>query len=293
MKIHSKNGINNINEESLNALRNFRQNQINTNIKLHKLFLGLLLIINIGLLGFIFFYKSKISEIKKLSNLHTSDINSKDSLLVKQHNELGHKMVNIAAFASTGILRFSLIFENSEEFHTVKKLIYDYRIELGDNMPKFEDLNMPFLYQGIVDSDDASSFMDYISYIEGIIILIQTEEGKKFGIYHKEMILPDENKEFRSESSNVIIFSLDTKKIYKFNGKKNSISFTEDKFLSVGKDELVINNEYFTNGGYIEFPLKSFDFSLVNSNVLTERNGKFNIRNIEVYFLYEVGEEYL
>jgi hypothetical protein len=149
---------------------------------------------------------------------------------------------------------------------------------------------MFFLYQGIVDSDDASSFMDYISYIEGIVILIQTEEGKKFGIYHKEMIEPDENKEFRSESSNVIIFSMDTKKIYKFNGKKHSISFTEDKILSLGKDELVINNEYFSNGGYIEFPLKSFDFSSVNSNVLTEGNGKFNIRNLEVYCLYEMGE---
>jgi hypothetical protein len=290
MKIHSNNDINNINEESRNALRNFRQNQINSNIKLHKLFLGLVFIINIGLLGFIFFYKSKISEIKKLSKRHASDIDSKDTLLVNQRTELGHKMANIAALGTAGMLRFSLIFEKSEEFHTVKKLIYDYRIELGDKVPTYENFGMFFLYQGIVDSDDASSFMDYISYIEGIIILIQTEEGKKFGIYHKEMIAPDENKEYRSESKNVIIFSLDTKKIYKFNGKKYSISFTEDKVLSLGKDELVINNEYFSNGGYIEFPLKSFDFSSVNSNVLTEGNGKFNIRNLEVYCLYEMGE---
>ena len=290
MKIHSNNDINNINEESRNALRNFRQNQINSNIKLHKLFLCLVFIINIGLIGFIFFYKSKISEIKKLSNLHTSDIDSKDTLLVNQRTELGHKMANIAALGSLGVLRFSLIFEKSEEFHTVKKLIYDYRIELGDKMPKYENIGMFFLYQGIVDSDDASSFIDYISYLEGITILIQTDEGKKFGIFHKEMIDPDENKEFRSKSSNVIIFSLDTKKIYKFKGKKNSISFTEDKILSLGKDELVINNEYFSNGGYIEFPLKSFDFSSVNSNVLTERNGKFNIRNLEVFCFYDMGE---
>ena len=290
MKIHSNNDINNINEESRNALRNFRQNQINSNIRLHKLFLGLVFIINIGLLGFIFFYKSKISEIKKLSKMHTSDIDSKDTLLVNQRTELGHKMANIAALGTAGMLRFSLIFEKSEEFNTVKKLIYDYRIELGDKVPTYENFGMFFLYQGIVDSDDASSFMDYISYIEGIIILIQTEEGKKFGIYHKEMIEPDENKEYRSESKNVIIFSLDTKKIYKFNGKKYSISFTEDKVLSLGKDELVINNEYFSNGGYIEFPLKSFDFSSVNSNVLTEGNGKFNIRNLEVFCLYDMGE---
>lgn len=290
MKIHSNNDINNINEESRNALRNFRQNQINSNVKLHKVFLGLVFIINFGLLGFIFFYKTKISEIKKLSKLHTSDIDSKDNLLVNQRTELGHKMANIAALGTAGMLRFSLIFEKSEEFHTVKKLIYDYRKELEDNIPKYENFGTFFVYQGIVDSDDASSFIDYISYIEGIIILIQTEEGKKFGIYHKEMIYPDENKEYKSESKNVIIFSLDTKKIYKFNGKKYSISFSEDKLLSLGKDELVINNEYFSNGGYIEFPLKSFDFSSANSNVLTEVNGKFNIRNLEVFCFYEMGE---
>ena len=292
MKIHSNNDINNINEESQNALRNFRQNQINSNIKLHKLFLGLLFIINIGLFGFIIFYKSKISEIKKLSNLHTSDIDSKDSLLVNQHTELGHKMANIAAFCTTDSLRFSLIFEKSEEFNTVKKLLYDYKIELGEKV-SYDDLNMIFLYQGIVDSDDASSFMNYISYAEGLIILIQTEEGKKFGIYHRDVISPDRNEEFKSKSRNVIIFSLDTKKIYKFNGEKYSISLTKDKFLSVGKDELVINNEYFTNGGYIEFPLKSFDFSSVNSNVLTEGNGKFNIRNLEVYHFFNAKKRYL
>lgn len=286
MKIHSNNDIKNINEESQNALRNFRQNQIKSNIKLHKLFLGLLFITNIGLLGFIIFYKSKISEIKKLSNLHTSDIDSKDSLLVNQRTELGHKMANIAAFCTTDSLRFSLIFETSEELNTVKKLIYDYRIDLGDKI-SYDKLNMAFLYQGIVDSDDASSFINIISYCEGLVILIQTEEGKKFGIYHRDRILPNENEEFKSKSRNVIIFSLDTKKIYKFNGKKNSISFSDDKLLSVGKDELVINNEYFSNGGYIEFPLKSFDFSSVNCNVLTEGNGKFTIRNLEVFCLDE------
>ena len=46
MKIHS-NKENNINEESKNALLNFRQNQINSNIKLHKIFLGLIILFNI------------------------------------------------------------------------------------------------------------------------------------------------------------------------------------------------------------------------------------------------------
>ena len=286
MKIHS-NKENNINEESKNALLNFRQNQINSNIKLHKIFLGLIILVNIGLLIFIIFYKLKISQIKMLSNSHTSNINSNDIKLKSQRNELGHKMTNIAALGSYDQIRFSLLFEKSEEFHAVKKLIYDYEIELGEKMPEYEDFYTVFLYQGIVDNDNAYSFMDYIYFVDRIIIIIQIEDGKKFGIYHKEEVIPNDDNEFYSNSKNVMIFSFDTKKIYKFKGKKNSISFTRDKFLSLGDDELIIYDEYLTNGGYIEFPLKSFDFSTINENVLTNENGKFKIRNIEVYSFYE------
>jgi len=286
MKIHS-NKENNINEESKNALLNFRQNQINSNIKLHKIFLGLIFLVNIGLLIFIIFYKLKISQIKMLSNFHTSNINSNDIKLKSQRNELGHKMVNIAALGSYDQIRFSLIFEKSEEFHAVKKLIYDYEIELGEKMPKYDDFYTVFLYQGIVDNDNAYSFMDYIYFVDRLIIIIQIEDGKKFGIYHKEEVIPNDDNEFYSNSKNVMIFSFDTKKIYKFKGKKNSISFTRDKFLSLGDDELIIYDEYLTNGGYIEFPLKSFDFSTINENALTNENGKFKIRNIEVYSFYE------
>ena len=239
------------------------------------------------MLIFIIFYKSKISQIKILSNSHTSNINSNDIQLKSQYNELGHKMTNIAALGSYDQFRFSFIFEKSEEFHTVKKLIYDYEIELGEEMPKYEDFVTVFLYQGIADNDNAYSFMDYIYFVDKIIILIQTEEGKKFGIYHKEIINPNDDNEFISNSKNVTIFSFDIKKMYKFNGKKNSISLTKDKFLSLGDDELIIYDQYLTNGGYIEFPLKSFDFSNVNENVLTNENGKFKIKNIEVFSFYE------
>ena len=62
---------------------------------------------------------------------------------------------------------------------------------------------------------------------------------------------------------------------------------TKDKCLSLGDDELVIYNDYFSNGGFIEFPLKSFDFSTINNNIFTEENGKFNIRNIEAYYFFQ------
>ena len=285
MKIYQKRS-NNISEESKNALINFRQNQINSNIKLHKLFLILMMLINFGLISFIIFYKSKISQIKKLSNSHTSDIDSEDSQLVTQRTSLYNKMVNIAMAGFYGDFRFSFIFEKTDEFQNIKKIVYDYKAEIGEQLSNFDEIKTLFIYQGITDTDLYSAFIDKISYFENLVFIIQTESGSKFGIYHRGLITPNNKHNFDSDCKDVILFSLNNNKIYKFKGKKKSMHFNKYKFLSLGDDELIIYNEYFVNGGYIDFPLKSFDFSTVNSNVLTNENGKFKTRNIEVYCFF-------
>jgi hypothetical protein len=281
MKIQ-KNKDNSINEESKSALINFRKNQINSNIKLHKIFLVLVILLNIGLLFFILFDKSKISQIKSLSNSHTSEINSEDTHLVSAKSSLYKKMVNIASIGSFGSFRFSFIFDKSEQFQHVKKLIYDYKKEIGAKVTTIDEMETMFLYQGITDSDNLSDIIDKLSFFEGLVFLFNVENGKKFGIYHKEILAPNKKHVFDSPCKDVFLFTFDSDKIYKFNGKKYSMHFNNDQ-ISLGDNEFIIYNEYFNNGGFIDFPLKSFDFSTVNKNILTGENGKFTIRNIEVF----------
>jgi hypothetical protein len=50
----------NIDKESKNALKSYKNNQININIKYHKIAIALSIFINLGLICFIFFYKTKI-----------------------------------------------------------------------------------------------------------------------------------------------------------------------------------------------------------------------------------------
>jgi hypothetical protein len=290
MKIKKNKGNNNIDEESKNALKDFRMNQINSNIKLHKIIIILIVLINLGLIFFIFFYKTKIAQIKKLSSSYTSDIDSQDTQLVTQRTSLYHKMVNIASLGtphSSGVMRFSFIFEKSDEFQKIKKIVFNYRKEIGQEIFDYDKIYPLFIYQGITDSDDFYTFLSRISFFDDIVILIRTELGKKFGIYHKDSLKPTNDKnEYISNCKDVFLFTFDNDGIYKFIGKKASIQFNKDKMISLGKDELVIYNDFFTKGGYINFPLQSFDFSNVNSNILTGENGNFNIRNIEVYSFY-------
>ena len=284
MKIES-NKNNSINGKVKETLKAFHKKQILLNIKYHKLFIIFMALINISLIYFIFIYKAKIKKIKNFTKNHFSKIENKNKELSRNNSTLSHKLVNIAAQSVKGLTRLSLIFEKSEEFNTVKRLIYDYKEKKGDFKIEFEKRIIYFLYQNVVDSDDYNSFMNAIAFFGNIFIFIETEEGNKFGIYHRKYVIRNDNNEFESNSTDILLYSFETKKLYDFVGDKNkSLAFKNDKLLILGDDELVIYNNFSKNGGYVNYPLKSFDLSNENKNILTGKNGKFSIKFLEVFY---------
>ena len=284
MKIQSKNN-NNINETSLNSLKDFNKKQVSTNIRYHKIFIVLLFVINIGLAIFITFYKLKINKIKSRTNSYTTQLNTDDEKLSNLNSILNHKIVNIACLNQFGLVKFSYIFETSEEFNTIKDIIYEYKQENENMIIKLENRNIFLLFQGL--SDNYENFLERISYYWNLAIFIETSDDKKFGVFIVDIIFPDKNDEFKANTKKIFMYSFETKKKYDYIGKgENVLRINEkdsDKMIIVGDDELIIYKEYYLNGGEINFPMKSFDFSTVNTNVLTGKNGKFNIRNIEAF----------
>ena len=283
MKIKSNKSFNNINDESLNSLKDFRQKQISTNIKYHITFIILLIIINIGLIVFIIFYKNKIKSIKSKNNTYHSQLDSQDQSLANANNILTHKLVNIAALNQYGLVRFSFFFETSEEFKNIQNIIYDFRQKVEEREIPEEYRNIFLLYAGMFDTYE--SFIERVSYYWNLAIFIETENNKKFGIFIDELITPDKDKGLEIDSDKIFLYSFETKKKYDYigNGKKVFRLNKEGKMIIVGDNELIIYDEFFANGGEINFPMKSFDFSTVNNNVLTGQNGKFLIKTIEVF----------
>ena len=161
MKIQ-QNKNNNINEESMNSLKDFRKKQIATNIRYYMIFIVLLFIINIGLTIFIIIYKSKISSIKAKTKSYNTQLETGDEKLSNTHSILMHKMVNMACLNEYGLLRFSFIFETSEEFNTIKNIIYDYRIEVENRQIPKEFRHIFLLFQGV--TDEYESFIQRVSY---------------------------------------------------------------------------------------------------------------------------------
>ena len=284
MKIQSKNN-NNINDASLNSLKDFNKNRILSNIKYHKIFIAILFIINIGLTIFVIFYKLKINKIKSQTNSYTYQLNTDDEKLSNLNSILNHKIVNMACLSQFGLVRFSYIFETSDEFNTIKEIIYNYHEELDNIQIKEEFKSVFLLYEGMTDNYE--NFLENISYFWNLAIFIQTSDDKKFGLFIVDIIFPDKNDEFIANTTKIFMYSFETKKKYNYIGNGENVlrinKKDKDKMIVVGDDELIIYNEYLLNGGEINFPMKSFDFSTVNTNVLTGKNGKFDIRNIEAF----------
>ena len=285
MKIQSKNNNNNINEASLNSLKDFNKKQVSSNIRYHKIFIVLLFVINIGLTIFIIFYKLKINKIKSRTSSYTNQLNTNDEKLSNLNSILNHKIVNMACLNQFGLVRFSYIFETSEEFNTIKDIIYEYKEKVENIKIKLENRNIFLLFQGL--SDDYENFLERISYYWNLAIFIETSDDKKFGVFIVDIIFPDKYDEFKANTKKIFMYSFQTKKKYDYIGNGENVlrinKKDNDKMIIVGDDELIIYNEYYLNGGEINFPMKSFDFSTVNTNVLTGQNGKFNIRNIEAF----------
>ena len=287
MKIQS-NKNNNINEESIHSLQDFRKKQIITNIRYHIIFLTLLIIINIGLTIFIIFYKSKINSLKSKTNSYYNQIDKGDATISNLNTVLTHKLVNMGLLNQYGLIRFSFIFEKSDEFKTVQNVIYDYRKEVEKREVPIEYRSTFLLFEGMMDNYD--KFLDRVSYFWNLAIFIETLENKKFGIFLSDIIAPIKENQFQTESKNIIMYSFDTKKKYNYIGDgKKVLSINKDgKMLVVGDDELIIYDDFYMNGGEINFPMKSFDFSTVNSNVLTGENGEFSIKNIEAFCFSQI-----
>ena len=287
MKIQS-NKNNNINEESIHSLQDFRKKQIITNIRYHIIFLTLLIIINIGLTIFIIFYKTKINSLKSKTSSYYNQIDKGDATISNLNTVLTHKLVNMGLLNQYGLIRFSFVFEKSDEFKTVQNVIYDYRKEVEKREVPIEYRSTFLLFEGMMDNYD--TFLDRVAYFWNLAIFIETLENKKFGIFLSDIIAPIKENEFQTESKNIIMYSFDTKKKYNYIGDgKKVLSINKDgKMLVVGDEELIIYDDFYMNGGEINFPMKSFDFSTVNSNVLTGENGKFSIKNIEAFCFSQI-----
>lgn len=279
----------NINEESINSIKEFRKKQIQTNIKLHIIFFIMILILNIGLLFFIINYKSKISEIKLKTKKSTLSINTNKDTIIKNNNDIEHKLVNILAKGYEGNFRFSSILELSEEIQTIKNYIVDIFKNKYSSLPNLNasHIDLIFRYQFARDGDSISILKEKIDCSYHTLFLIQTDNEMKFGLFIEETILINDEDNYTYKDNNCFLFSFQKKGIFKCIGEQNKLEIdNNNNILIIGDRDIIIKDnflEFEKKLGIINYPFKSFDISTINKNVFTEINGEIKIRGIEIF----------
>ena len=269
-----------MNDESVQSLRKFNLKQIQSNIRLHIIFLSIVIIVNICLIVFIIIYQNKISQIKLKSSKRHKIIDESKKNITTFTDTIEHKIVNIFAISMNtyGNLHFSMLFDKSEEVKMTKKFVHDFT--------QIDEPKMILLYQGINDSDDTNVILSLINYFPNLLIIIGARNGNKFGFFFQETISLNSKNSFESYSKNCFIFSFITKNKYNCIEKGKKLEINKNNLFNIGDGDIVINYNFRTNGGIINFPFKSFEISKNDENAFIGQNGEFQILDIELYALY-------
>ena len=278
----------NINEDSYNTLKNYRQNQIKTNIRFHLIFILLLFIIDIGLIIFVIIYKIKLSSLKYKSSQDSNLISSNKDFIDKNQNIITNKYLNIVAQSPYETIRFSLSLDNSQEVNQIKNNIIKFYKDNKNINLDINKFSMKFIYQAVMEGDTYINFKNKINMYSNIFILFEAEEENKFGFFLEEQIVLDNKHGFKYNGNNCFIMSFQHDGIFKCIGDKDKLRIKdEDHFITIGDDDIIIRNKFLffeEKRAIINFPFKAIDVSTINNNIFTNNNeNAFNIMAIEIF----------
>lgn len=280
----------NINEESKIALDDYNTKKISMNIFYYKIFLGLCIISNIGLFVFILIYQNKIKEIDSLTKSYSSKSKNEEEKYNKQQSKIDNKLTNLIAISERRNIFFSYSFLNKSEYDLAKNFILEYHHNVSNI--NFEQIDLIYKIKMIYQSaSDYFSYVDLVkllNYRKNALIIVNSLEDEKFGIFLDEKILFDKESKLISQGKKCFLFSFNSKKKVNFIGEKNGIKIndTTESIFIIGNEEIVIYNYFYNFGGRINYPLNSFEKLEEGKNDFINIKGMFDIKNLEIFEVY-------
>ncbi len=275
-----------IDNKSLKSIEEYNKSIKEWNIKMHKLCIILLVLINICLIGFLFVYKYQISSLLIINGNQSKEIISEEKIKKDYYSQTDYMLVNI--LASIGYdYYFSFFFSNLDDINKLKDIII--KSSVIENIKK-EDIHPLILATAAYYEITIDTFREKICWLPNILILIETDENKKFGIFWTTEIedIGSDNVTTYIKDKKSFMFSFDTGKIFKV--KSNAeysvhIPTEGNVLLNVGNGDLIISTSFLSEESKSKsnFPV-SFESNGEVTNPFTS-NGDINILEFEIYSL--------
>ena len=260
------------------------------NIFYYKIFLGLCIISNTGLFVFILIYQNKIKEIDSLTKSYSSKSKNEEEKYNKQQSKIDNKLTNLIAISERRNIFFSYSFLNKSEYDLAKNFILEYHHNVSNI--NFEQIDLIYKIKMIYQSaSDYFSYVDLVkllNYRKNALIIVNSLEDEKFGIFLDEKIMFDKESKLISQGKKCFLFSFNSKKKVNFIGEKNGIKIndTTESIFIIGNEEIVIYNYFYNFGGRINYPLNSFEKLEEGKNDFINIKGMFDIKNLEIFEVY-------
>jgi hypothetical protein len=266
----------------IEAKNNF-ENKIKTNILIFKIFFAIFSILNAILLIFFIICNKGIISLKK-QNL---EINLKINNLKEKEKNIKAKTEKIYVnYAVKKIIKPNLI-KNQKEYNFINDMIKSCYTKEELNKQK---LKYYPIYYSNKNSDSKKEILNLLNYWWNVIILIQTNTNKIFGVFiHKFINLSFNNK---LTDDKLYFFDLEKLEYYKsINNGENIIEFSNEEgiIMKIGNNDLILYENFITNQtksfsnfpNYFEYNNKDINQDL--NPLLNESKGYFNIKNIEIF----------
>ena len=260
--------------------------QKKSNIK--QLLLIIFVVIVIISLSINFIYKSSTSDGYN-TNTHTPSFEKKDTQKkLEERKIIPYETPN----KLDGILDYILYPYHSE----IIRNLDDYEF-IRDSLGK---ISLKMVFNSIYHGDYAMDVHSRANY-HHILVLIETENGNRFGGYTSDNFTPQTfgltstSIELFKKDNAAFLFNLDLKKVYNIKPKEAIKALDCDDYFTLcfGEGDLVLRDKFLSSGGISTFPGYYGDEN-TQENELTNGEKEFEIKAFEVYnvlFFSEFGDE--
>lgn len=214
------------------------------------------------------FYKVKKIKTKKLEEESDDSINCVKEINLSEHSEVIPE-----------INKFPRIFENDKSNIMDNKETNDI-INLISSQIKKKIKKLYLCYRATDHGDKAENFHKRCDYINNIIILIQTQQNKKFGGFSAESWDNNDKQTFKKDNQ-AFIFSLDDLKAYNIKEPERALLCDKKYGPIFGNREILIPDNFFKSpSSCLE---KDISYELNGNSFGLNGEKEFYVKEMEAY----------
>ncbi len=229
-------------------------------------------------------YKIEQNHKETLSKLESTEKKLKD--IENKYNSLFPKETLISNKIQINTISIPLI-------SSIIKNYLEY-LKILDMISPGSILSMHLIYKTMFHGDDLNTFKKRANRHERTLILIETNNNKRFGGYStrdwgifKEIMSNFVDLNSFQNDKNSFLFSLDNYKKYTVKDINKAI-YSDSKHLFVfGDGDIIIKDNYLNKSSECYFPKSYGNPGIDNVNDLCGAN-KFIVKNIEMYALHKL-----